>query len=97
MSNVTILGPLFTDHLSCASVSGLWKALNQVDKYYKDLELKVNVNKAEIMFFLEGREVEEEWHFQEQEVVIGDKITYLGMVLHSTDKWNKQKNSPIEG
>jgi hypothetical protein len=50
VSNVTILGPLFTDHLPCASVSGLWKALNQVDKYYKDWELKVNVNKVKIMF-----------------------------------------------
>jgi hypothetical protein len=92
-----VVGLLFADNLSVGATTriGLQRAINCVKDFYEEWGLKINVPKT--MVFKKGRKLsrDDKWWLDGKEIEIVKEIKYLGVMLDSRRKLNKDRKQVL--
>ena len=86
--------------LMSESQEGLQKMLSSLEKYTKEWNLSVNVEKTKVMIFRNGGKVrkEETWYYEGCKLDVVNEFKYLGMLLNYNGKFLKtQKHAAEQG
>jgi hypothetical protein len=76
---------------------GLQRAINYVKDFCEEWGLKINVDKTKIVVFKKGGNLsrDEKWRLDGEEIEIVKEIKYLGMMLDSREKWDKERKQVL--
>jgi hypothetical protein len=89
-----VVGLLFADDLAVGATTriGLQGAINCVENFCEEWGLKINVDMKKVVF-KKGRKLsrDEKWWLDGKEIEIVKEIKYLGVMLDSRGKWDKER------
>jgi hypothetical protein len=74
------------------TIIGLQRVINCIKDFCEEWSLKMNVTKTKRVVFKKGGKLSRDgkWQFGGEEIEVVKEIKYLGMVLDSRGKWEKE-------
>jgi hypothetical protein len=89
------VGLLFADDLAvgATTIIGLQRVISCTKDFCEEWSLKINVAKTKIVVFKKGGKPsrDEKWQLGGEEIEVVTEIKYLGIVLDSRGKWEKER------
>lgn len=95
LMNKEIPAILFADDIAIGAVTaiGLQRALDELSRYSREWNLKVNINKTKILVCKNGgvASKKEKWFLNNEQIEVVDKFKYLGVWLNTRGNWAVHK------
>lgn len=97
ISNIQIPGLIFADDVCLASTTqiGLQKKINEVAKYCKKWDLKINIKKTKILIGSKGNNFskKEKWYLENEVIETVKNMKYLGITINYKGTWENQNKN----
>jgi hypothetical protein len=79
--------------VGATTMIGLRRAISCIKDFCEEWNLKINVAKTKIVVFKKGGKPsrDKKWHLGGEEMKVVKEIKYLGVVLYSRGKWEKER------